>query len=492
MHIEKFLTALPNLIPALTSRGLKVFVSLLMAMIGLNLLALFLAYQKLAGVALITSALWGLVIIFVGMVLVELVFLYVRRFSSFWQSIRLHRAFSNNLPVYHQSFVKLSLKGYDKPNFWIQYLTLEVMDCIPANAYAGELPVQIQAAEVLDERSDGVEINYPLTPFERGLGVFDGVWVRLFGLWGLFSLIYRFDETQVEGQNSVRVLANFKLTSTGNLLGAAGKTAIDGTLKKIRRGLGQDFHQIRGYSESDSIRHIDWRATSRLGRLMTKEYQDEQDQEILFLLDASMNARHSRYLSTNESDDELIAVSHLDTMLNAMLLLSNVATHQGDSVGFISFSGINDKIVAPKKNATALLLNQSFDIQPSLKMPDYMAAAKTALSLQKKRSLIILMTATRSEEFGEMMQAISLLRAKHLVVVANLYEEDLFAMTNELPNDGNEARTYHSIQEHLGRQHRLKLELESLPQVYGVHCPPSRLAHFLINRYLGLKQSMKF
>lgn len=484
MTIEQFFKRLPQFIPSVSTRGLTVFVVMLGAMIGLNLLHLFLSYQKWAGVALVGVLLWGLLAGFVLVVVIELGSLFLFRFSSFLLELKAERNFNNNLPVYHQSFVQLSLKSYATPKFW-QNFSLQINDHIPTNAFAAEMPVTLTASDVLEK--GGVVIDYPLMPFERGLGQFDGLWFRFFGVWQLFFLTTKLDEGDIDGQHSMRVLANFKLTSQGNLLGVAGKTALDGTLKKRRRGLGQDFHQIRGYSESDSIRHIDWRATSRLGRLMTKEYQDEQDQEILFLLDASMNARHSRYLETDD-----IAISHLDTMLNAMLLLSNVATQQGDSAGFMSFSGINDKIVAPKKNATALLLNQSFDIKPSLKMPDYMAAAKTALSLQKKRSLMILLTATRSEEFGELMQAVHLLRAKHLVVVANLYEEDLSDIVNDLPSDGNDARTYHSVQEHLGRQHRLKLELENLPQVYGVHCPPSKLAYLLVNRYLNLKQSMRF
>lgn len=485
MNLKSSIATISMFTPAVTARGLKFFVWVLSAMIGLNLLQLLMSYTAMAGVAIVSGLLVGLLFGFVMTVLCELVFLYVRRFSPCWQSLSISRSFNNNLPVYHQSQVQLSLTGYDDCDFWTRYLALELIDGIPENTYADELPVWVLAGDIWNGQNDKVDVHYPLMPFFRGTGRFDGVWFRLFGLWGLFSLNIHISESDIDGQHSVRVLANFKDNLDGNLLATAHKSLTDGMLKQRRRGLGQDFHQIRSYSEGDSVRRIDWRATSRLGRLMSREYQDEQDQEILFLLDASLMSRHSRYT------DEGIAISHLDTVLNAMLLLSSIAIKQGDAVGFISFCGINDKIVAPKKDLSRLI-NQSFDIDSSLKMPDYMAAAKAALSLQKKRSLIILLTTTRSEEFGELISAVNLLRAKHLVIVANLYEEDLSNIINSLPEDGNDARTYHSVQEQLSYQHELKVQLENLSQVYGLHCTPSRLSKLLINHYLGLKQTMKF
>ena len=58
-----------------------------------------------------------------------------------------------------------------------------------------------------------------------------------------------------------------------------------GVRRRQRRGEGQDFHQLREYRAGDSLRQIDWKATSRYRRLISKEYQDERDQQVVFLLD---------------------------------------------------------------------------------------------------------------------------------------------------------------------------------------------------------------
>jgi uncharacterized protein (DUF58 family) len=48
----------------------------------------------------------------------------------------------------------------------------------------------------------------------------------------------------------------------------------------------QDYHGLREYRSGDSPRWIHWRTSARVGRLMVKEFEQENDQEIAILLDA--------------------------------------------------------------------------------------------------------------------------------------------------------------------------------------------------------------
>ncbi|UUZ49469.1 DUF58 domain-containing protein [Massilia sp. B-10] len=76
------------------------------------------------------------------------------------------------------------------------------------------------------------------------------------------------------------------------------------------------------------MRSIDWKATARMNRPITREYQEERDQQVVFLLDTGrrMQAR-----------DEL--TTHFDHALNAVLTLGFLAQKQGDAVGLMSFGG---------------------------------------------------------------------------------------------------------------------------------------------------------
>jgi uncharacterized protein (DUF58 family) len=47
----------------------------------------------------------------------------------------------------------------------------------------------------------------------------------------------------------------------------------------------QEYHGLRDYRSGDSPRWIHWRTSARIGELMVKEYEQENDQEIVLLLD---------------------------------------------------------------------------------------------------------------------------------------------------------------------------------------------------------------
>lgn len=490
-------------VPRLSQTGLRAVLGVGAVMIGLNLLALFAEHQGFGWAGALTPIMAVLGVACVGVLvlsLAELVWLCWG--SSFLEHLYIEREVNGNLPVHTPSEVRLHLSNLVLAPNW---LTLTITDHAPTNALMGDLPVQIsgdQLYRTADERTselftqasvatraDGVQLTYALTPTVRGVGAFGGVSLILGGRFGLWAWHYHHQD--VAGVNKVRVFANFKAVMADTLIAMAQKSAIDGTIKRRLKGHGQDFHQIRAYSEGDSIRHVDWRATARLRRLMSKEFQDEQEQEILFLLDSSQNMRHERLVMLDNGRE--MVVSHLDTVLNAMLLLANTAVHQGDATGFISFSGNADKVAPPKKGIGVInyLLNHSFDIAASLKMPDYIAAARTALALLKKRSLLILLTSTRSENFEELLVAVRLLSGKHLLVVANLYEEDLAQVGRQAPHDEEESFLYHSVSEHLAIQRSLQGHLSALPHVYPIHCTPDELPKRLVQTYLQLKQGQK-
>lgn len=476
---QKFVPIVP-FVPHLSERGVKavwLFVLVMMVLDLARVLANFYGQQTLSFVLL--GLLWALVLVFVLGVLAEYggLFYLLKQWQNSEQAgeLILERTTPSNLFLHAKNTVRLSLHApFDVPD----WASLALVDSIPINTQTHQFPIHLSAPLDLNA---GLVMDYELMATARGVGEFGAVWVLFFGRFGLFELYYQ--SQSPDESHSVRVLANVEQSLSGNLLATAHKSAIDGVLQKRRRGLGQNFHQVRSYNEGDSIRHIDWRATSRLMRLMTKEYEDDQNQELLFLVDSSFRMRHHSHANDG-------SLSHLDTVLNAMLALSSLALKQGDKVGFVSFSGLDDKIVPTKKGQGVLthLLNQSASIAPSFFMPDYLAVAKTVLNLQKKRTLVVLLTSTRSEDIAELQEAIGLLCAKHLVVVANLYEEVLGDVLHTLPNDGDMARIYHSVQEHLGIGRAIKTEFDSLAHVHAFYATPSLFPRRLIDTYVNLKR----
>lgn len=413
------------------------------------------------------------------------------------------RQVNNNLPVNEYSDVVLGLYHSQLPKF-CQTLTFQVMDYYPSITKADELPVIITGGQLMDENPlddelQGVLIKYPLYASQRGLAVFGGVDWLISTPIGLLNKLYHTPKSDIKGVAEARILVNFKAVLQGNLLMVSKRSSMGGIIKKRRKGHGQDFHQIRSYSEGDSIRHIHWKATARQQRLMTKEYQDEADQEILFLLDCGQTMRHTRFVSDTElqahkpwqtQDDQSERTSHLDRALNAMLLLAEVANRQADAIGFISFGAEKNKTAMPKKGAKVIsyLLNQTFDLEASMKAPDYMSAARQALSLQKRRSLVIMITNIRTTNSDEIMEALQLLTQKHRVILVNLYESDLKHYLQTAPQTIQDALTYHSVKSYLDSQKQLNATLAQNTGALVISSTPQELPQKLLDGYWQVKR----
>ena len=58
-----------------------------------------------------------------------------------------------------------------------------------------------------------------------------------------------------------------------------------------KRGRGLEFADHRGYSHGDDFRHIDWKAYKRLGRLLLRLFDEEQDLPIYLFIDSSESMR---------------------------------------------------------------------------------------------------------------------------------------------------------------------------------------------------------
>lgn len=402
-----------------------------------------------------------------------------------------YRHLDKNLPVHEHSEVTLQISHDYLPSFF-QRLHLDVMDYYPSQTQAQNLPLSFLAAPLAFDDS-AIILKYSLDAKMRGRGEFGGMDWLISTPLGLLCKFYHTPKNAIHGTQEVRILANFKDLLQGHLITMSKHAAVNGLIKRRRKGQGQDFHQIRGYVEGDSIRQIDWKATARYQRLMTKEYQDEADQEILFLLDCGQNMRHLRFgdeISVHHQSQDNEHISHLDMALNAMLLLAKVANEQSDSVGFISFAGETDKTVPPKKGAKVIsyLLNQSFDLNVSMKAPDYMAAAREALTLQKRRSLIIIITNIRNANYDEMFAALQLLTQKHRVILVNLYEQDLQSYLKTLPQTLDEALTYQSVQSYLDEQKQLNARLGKESGALVIGATPQQLPAKLLDGYWWAKR----
>ena len=73
-----------------------------------------------------------------------------------------------------------------------------------------------------------------------------------------------------------------------------------GHVSSRRIGIGTDFWGIREYVAGDDVRRINWKATARLGRFYSNEYEGERSGDVVIVVDA----RRQAYVGT-ESDNPI-------------------------------------------------------------------------------------------------------------------------------------------------------------------------------------------
>jgi uncharacterized protein (DUF58 family) len=60
---------------------------------------------------------------------------------------------------------------------------------------------------------------------------------------------------------------------------------VNGEIESYLRGRGNDLYAIRAYQNSDSMRHIDWKASAKRNSLQVREFTREDQRQVLLVLD---------------------------------------------------------------------------------------------------------------------------------------------------------------------------------------------------------------
>jgi uncharacterized protein (DUF58 family) len=358
--------------------------------------------------------------------------------------------------------------GLSISNHGTQALRLRVFDHHPQDFDIEGLP-----ADLAVRPQHFADVVYRARPTRRGEFEFPGCEVRMVSPFGLWWRRHFADASSV-----VRVYPNYSTISKLLAFEVDNKLQLTGVRMSRRRGEGIEFHQLRDYREGDSLRAVDWKATARMSRLIAREYQDERDQQIVFLLDTGR-----RMLA---KDAEL---SHFDHALNAMLLLSYVALRQGDCAGVMT-AGPQRSWLPPRKGVGTInaILNHVYDVNPQPVEVDYLSAATELAVRQRRRALVVLLTNVREEDSESLFAATALLRRRHLVILASLREGVLDDALERPVSSFDDALGYAGANQYLEAR-RESQELLRARGVFVEDCLCEQLPAAITSRYLAIKRA---
>jgi uncharacterized protein (DUF58 family) len=345
---------------------------------------------------------------------------------------------------------------------------LDVFDLHP-----GDWPVFALPRSIRLSAGKQVELNYQITPTQRGAVVFSGCALRL------HSGLRFWTQTRIAPcAQTVRVYPNFAPLAKLALVGMDQASRVVGAHLKRRRGEGTEFQQLREYRVGDSMRQIDWKASQRARKLISRDYQDERNQQIVLLLDTG------RRMLAHDG-----VLTHFDHVLNASLMVAYMALRQGDAVGLMAHGG-PARYIAPVRGASGIdpLLNGVFDLVPEPVATDYLAAASNLSVRQRRRALVLLITNARDEDIEDLTAAVRQLQKRHLVCVASLREAALDCALATPVNNLDQAVMAASMANYValrGRAHQA-LKAQGV-HVLDVNC--SELPAALVEHYLAVKRS---
>ncbi len=343
---------------------------------------------------------------------------------------------------------------------------VEVFDGIPPGAVAEAMP---WTGSLPPKRE--IRVTHPVVLNSRGEAVFGPVWLRRTSPLGLWKRATRHgsDET-------VRVYPNYEPVIRFALLAMQHRDNPMGIVRRPRAGSSRDFHQLRDYRDGDPLAQIDWKASSRRQMLISRDYQEQRNQSLVFLLDTG---RRMRAMDG--------AMPQFDHVLNAMLLVAHVALRQGDQVAVKSFGGTS-RWLPPVKGSHAMpvLLNHLYDYQTTPAPSDFSEAVEGLMARQRRRSMVILLTNLRGEDGKELIPALEVLASRHLVLLASMMERTVLDSVEQPVESHSAALRFLAADRYLGERREILASLTSRG-VLTLDSTADQFAISLANRYLDVK-----
>ena len=295
------------------------------------------------------------------------------------------------------------------------------------------------------------------------------------GPWQLMrrSLIYYLDDT-ISSTPSITGAGRYRLLAAQQRLRTAGQRVIR------QRGSGTSFSNLRDYVPGDDPRRIDWKATARRHRLISREFTVEQGQTIVLAMDCGR-------MMTQLAGDR----PRFEYALASALTLADTALSTGDRVGLIVFDSRIRSYIAPTRSPGTLgaIRDALTGVTATMTEPDYAAAFRTLTQRNRRRSLIVLFTDVIDVRSSRAVIALTSRSAeRHLPLVVALRNEQLVATS--IPSAGaNTEQLYESV----AAEELIAARDEALGQmrqagVAVLDTPPAAMTSALVNRYLEIKE----
>lgn len=247
-------------------------------------------------------------------------------------------------------------------------------------------------------------------------------------------------------------------------------------------GAGVELHQLRGYQYGDPLARIDWKATARTRRLVTRELSQDQHLDILIAIDAG---RFSRV--------RVGALDRFGLYANVAARFAQIVTPNDDRIGLMVFSDRPLVVCPPSRGLPAVVrVRQALEgLRVDAAESDPTAAAVRIRTVLKRRGLVILLTDLDDANAADpLAKAVRLLSPPHFVVVAGVRSSEIARLAVAEAREWNDPWISLAAQEHEARVALQRLLLRRLGAPVVV-VPADRLEQALLAEYESLLRARR-
>jgi uncharacterized protein (DUF58 family) len=199
--------------------------------------------------------------------------------------------------------------------------------------------------------------------------------------------------------------------------------AISGMHRSPFHGFNIEFAAYRDYTPGDDLRRLDWRVFARSDRHYIKQYEEESNVRVTFVVDASASMKYKGSAP----------LSKFDYASTLVVALSMLLTRQQDPVGLVLFDEAATTVLPP--NATqaqvAVIAGLLENCTPSRKT-ELGGLLRTVTGQLRRRSLLVIVSDLFTD-LDAVYDGLNRLRFHgHEVLVMQVLDRDEL----ELPFDG--------------------------------------------------------
>jgi uncharacterized protein (DUF58 family) len=335
----------------------------------------------------------------------------------------------------------------------------------------GDAPRPPVALLTLDGGHDA-QAAIALRPRRRGTLETDRLYLRWSGPLGLMVRT-----TSREASTKISVIPNIAAVRRAALRLATHHAFMAGVKVRQVVGDGSEFEALREFMPGMDPRHIDWRASGRHNKLVSRSHRSERNHRLILALDTG-----------RQMSPPLGQLPRLDHAINAALLLGYLSLRMGDQVGMAAFDATLHQWSEPQPGVHTLqrLLELSTRLDYSMHETNYTRSLSEIAARLRRRAVIVLFT-DFTDTIGAqlMLDHVGLLVRRHLVLCVAIRDPDIAALVRQAPTGPLEVNQA-VIAAELERDRELVLTKLRRMGVFCVDALPEQATVQMINHYLDI------